>query len=178
MFRISTRQEKTIILREFNKWGIFNYLQDKLLAVKECENSIKYLFLIPSVLENFIFYPCTCCGGLPIGNLHKKKFLPSITFFDVVAKYSNNFLYVIVNSNGEKLILYGRDVFGNSIEYASPGIEENSMILILNKSKELLGVGRSRFSTIKIKENGKVTIKTLLDLGTYLRLENNPLLKQ
>ena len=58
MFRILTRQEKTIILREFNKWGIFNYLQDKILAVKECENSIKYLFLIPSVLENFIFYPC------------------------------------------------------------------------------------------------------------------------
>ena len=171
MFRILTRQEKTIILREFNKWGIFNYLQDKILAVKECENSIKYLFLIPSVLEKFIFYPCTCFGGLPIGNLHKKKFLPSIPFFDVVAKYSNNFLYVIVNSNGEKLILYGRDVFGNSIEYASPGIEENSIILILSKSKELLGVGRARFSTTKIKENEKVTINTLLDLGTYLNLK-------
>ncbi|HEY5737057.1 MAG TPA: PUA domain-containing protein [Nitrososphaeraceae archaeon] len=175
MFRILTRQEKTIILREFNKWGIFNYLQDKVLAVKECENSIKYLFLIPSVLENLIFYPCTCYGGLPIGNLHKKNFLPSITFFNVVAKYSNNFLYVIVNSNGEKLILYGRDVFGNSIEYASPGIEENSIILILSESKELLGVGRARFSTTKIKENGKVTINTLLDIGTYLRLEKNPI---
>ena len=175
MFRILTMQEKTIILREFNKWGIFNYLQDKILAVKECENSIKYLFLIPSVLEKFIFYPCTYFGGLSIGNLHKKKFLPSITFFNVVAKYSNNFLYVIVNSNGEKLILYGRDVFGSSIEYASPGIEENSIILILSESKELLGVGRARFSTTKIKENGKVTINTLLDLGTYLRLEKNPI---
>ena len=175
MFRILTRQEKTIILREFNKWGIFNYLQDKLLVVKECENSIKYLFLIPSVLENLIFYPCTCYGGLPIGNLHKKKFLPSITFFNVVAKYSNNFLYVIVNSDGEKLILYGRDVFGNSIEYASPGIEENSIILILSESKELLGVGRARFSTTKIKENGKVTINNLLHIGTYLRLEKNPI---
>ena len=175
MFRILTRQEKTIIFREFNKWGIFNYLQDKLLTLKECENSIKYLYLIPSILENFIFYPGTYCGGLPIGNLHKKKFLPSITFFDVVSRYSNNFLYVIVNSNGEKLILYGRDIFGNSIEYASPGIEENSIILILNKSKEFLGVGRSRVSTTKIKENGKVTINTLLDLGTYLRLENDPM---
>ena len=173
MFRILTRQEKTIILREFNKWGIFNYQQDKIIVVKECENSIRYLFLIPSVLENFIFYPGTYCGGLPIGNLHKKKFFPSITFFDVVSRYSKNFLYVIVNSNGEKLILYGRDIFGNSIEYASPGIEENSIILILNKSKEFLGVGRSRYSTTKIKENGKVTINTLLDLGTYLRLEND-----
>jgi len=54
MFRILTRQEKTIILREFNKWGIFNYLEDKLLTVKECENSIKYLYLIPSVLEKNI----------------------------------------------------------------------------------------------------------------------------
>jgi UPF0113 PUA domain len=39
----------------------------------------------------------------------------------------------------------------------------------------LLGVGRARFSTTKIKESGKVTINTLLDLGTYLRLENDRL---
>ena len=103
----------------------------------------------------------------------KKKFIPSITFFDIVAKYSNNFLYVIVDCNGEKLILYGRDIFGNSILYASENIEENSIILILNKSKELLGIGRSRFHTTKIKENGKVTITTLLDIGTYLRSENH-----
>ena len=175
MIRELTREETTSIRREFNKWGIFNFLVDKVFALKECKDSVKSIFIIPLVLKKLIFNPYSCYGGLQIGTLQKKKFIPSITFFDIVAKYSNNFLYVIVDCNGEKLILYGRDIFGNSIEYASPGIEENSIILILNKSKEFLGVGRSRYSTTKIKENGKVTINTLLDLGTYLRLENDPM---
>ena len=173
MLRELTRQEKTIILREFNRWGIFNYLHDKVFAVEASENNLKCLFIIPVVLKSLIFYPYTCYGGLPIGNLQKKKFIPSIAFFDLVAKNSNNFLYVILDSNGEKLILYGRDIFGNSILYASPNIKENSILLILNKSKELLGIGRSRFHITKIKENGKVTINTLMDIGTYLRSENN-----
>ena len=173
MIREVTREETTIIRKEFNKWGIFNYLNDKVFALKECKDSVKSIFIIPLVLKKLIFNPYSCYGGLQIGTVQKKKFIPSITFFDIVAKYSNNFLYVIVDCNGEKLILYGRDIFGNSILYASEDIEENSIILILNKSKELLGIGRARFHTTKIKENGKVTITTLLDIGTYLRSENH-----
>lgn len=173
MIREVTREETTIIRREFNKWGIFNYLNDKVFALKECKNSVKSIFIIPLILKKLIFNPYSCYGGLQIGTFQKKKFIPSITFFDIVAKYSNNFLYIIVDCNGEKLILYGRDIFGNSILYASENIEENSIILILNKSKELLGIGRSRFHITKIKENGKVTINTLMDIGTYLRSENN-----
>ena len=173
MLRELTRQEKTVILREFNRWGIFNYLHDKIFTVEDADKNLKCLFIIPLVLKSLIFFPHTCSGGLPIGKLQKKKFLPSIAFFDIVTKYSNSFLYVIVDKNGEKLILYGRDIFGNSILYASPEIEQNSILLILNKSKELLGIGRSRFHITKIKENGKVTINTLMDIGTYLRSENN-----
>jgi 60S ribosome subunit biogenesis protein NIP7 len=173
MIRELTREEKTIIRREFNKWGIFNYLKDKVFALKECEDNVKCIFIIPLVLKKLVFYPYSCYGGLQIGKIKKKKFIPSITFFDLVAKYSNTFLYVIVDCIGEKLILYGRDIFGNSILYASQNIEENSILLILNKSKELLGVGKARFHTTRIKENGKVTINTLLDIGTYLRSENN-----
>ena len=126
MIRELTREENTIIRREFNKWGIFNYIQDKVFVIKESQKNNKELFVIPLILKNFIYCPYSCYGGLQIGMLQKKKFLPSITFFGIVAKYGNSFLYVIVDCNGEKLILYGKDIFGNSILYASPDIQENS----------------------------------------------------
>ena len=34
MIRELTREEKTIIRREFNKWGIFNCLKDKVFVTK------------------------------------------------------------------------------------------------------------------------------------------------
>ncbi len=171
MFRDLTRQENTIIHREFNRWGIYNYIQDKVFVINESQNNTKELFVIPLILKDFIYCPYSCYGGLQIGVLQKKNFLPSITFFSIVAKYGNNFLYVIVSCNAEKLILYGKDIFGDSIIYASPGIEQNSVIVILNSTNEFLGIGRSRFQTNRIKENGKVTVNTLLDLGMYLRCE-------
>ncbi len=172
VFREPTREENTIIRREFNRWGIFNYIKDKIFVIKDSQNNNnKELFVIPLNLKNFIYFPHSYYGGLPIGILQKKKFLPSITFFSNVAKYGNSFLYVIVDCNAEKLILYGKDIFGDSIIFASPDIQENSLILILNKSKEFLGIGRSRFEGTRIKENGKVTVNTLLDLGIYLRCE-------
>ncbi len=171
MFRELTREENTIIRREFDKWGIFNYIQDKVFIIKESQKNNKELFVIPLILKNFIYCPYSYYGGLQIGILQKKKFLPSITFFGIVAKYGNSFLYIIVDCNAEKLILYGKDIFGDSIIYASPYIQQNSLILILNKSKEFLGIGRSRFEATRIKENGKVTVNTLLDLGMYLRCE-------
>lgn len=173
MFRDLTRQENTIIRREFNRWGIYNYIQDKVFVINERQNNTKELFVIPLVLKDFIYCPDSCYGGLRIGVLQNKNFLPSITFFNIVAKCSNNFLYVIVSCNAEKLILYGKDIFGDSIIYASPDIKQNSIILILNKSKEFLGIGRSRFQGTRIKENGKVTITTLFDLGMYLRCEKS-----
>lgn len=171
VFREPTREENTIIRREFNRWGIFNYIKDKIFVIKDSQNNNKELFVIPLNLKNFIYCPYSCYGGLPIGILQKKKFLPSITFFGIVAKYGKSFLYVIVDCNAEKLILYGKDIFGDSIIFASPDIQENSLILILNKSKEFLGIGRSRFEATRIKENGRVTVNTIIDLGIYLRCE-------
>jgi 60S ribosome subunit biogenesis protein NIP7 len=170
MFRELTRQENTVIHRECNRWGIYKYILDKEFVIKESQNN-KELFVIPLILKDFISCPFSCYGGLQIGVLHKKKFFPSMTFFSIVAKHSNSFFYVIVDCSAENLILYGKDIFGDSIVYASPGFKQNSILLILNKSREFLGIGKSRFQDTRIKEKGKVTINTLFDLGMYLRCE-------
>jgi hypothetical protein len=74
MFRELTREENTIIRREFNRWGIFNYIQDKIFVIKESQNNNKELFVIPLILENFIYCRYSYYGGLPIGILQKKNF--------------------------------------------------------------------------------------------------------
>ena len=82
MIRELTREENTIIRREFNKWGIFNFIKDKVFALNEYEDNVKCIFIIPSALKKLIYYPYSSYGGLQVGNIQKKKFIPSITFFD------------------------------------------------------------------------------------------------
>jgi 60S ribosome subunit biogenesis protein NIP7 len=171
MFRELTRQETTIIRREFNRWGIYGFIKDKIFTIKENKNNINELFIIPVLLKDFIFFPQSIYGGLQLGFLKRKLFLPSLTFFNIVAKFGSNFSYVIVDNYAEQLILYGKDIFGTSIIDTSPDIEQNSLLLILNKSKEFLGIGRSKYQTTKIKSKGIVTVYTLFDLGWYLRYE-------
>ncbi|HET8793816.1 MAG TPA: PUA domain-containing protein [Nitrososphaeraceae archaeon] len=171
MFREITRHETTIILRESNRWGIYEYIKDKNFVIRENKTNKNEVFVIPLPLTDFIFFSQSFYGGLKMGILKKKKFIPSLHFFSIVAKFGNNFSYVIVDNKSEQLILYGKDIFGNSIIYASPDIDQNSTLLILNKSRDFLGIGRSKYQTDKIKSNGIVTVYTLSDLGEYLRFE-------
>ena len=53
---------------------------------------------------------------------------------------------MIVNENSENLILYGRDVLGQSIIKTSEMIRENEIVILLNTRNEPLGVGRTKVS--------------------------------
>jgi hypothetical protein len=77
MIRDLTREEATSIRREFNKWGIFNCLIDKVFALKESDDNSKSIFMIPLRLQKLMFYPYSCYGGSYIGSIKKKNlFLP------------------------------------------------------------------------------------------------------
>jgi 60S ribosome subunit biogenesis protein NIP7 len=93
---------------------------------------------------------------------------------DLIARISKNFPHVIVNETCENLILYGRDIFGQSIIKASDMIRENEIVILLNTKNEPLGVGRTRVSGESLRCHGKCTILTLVDAGSYLRSEGNP----
>ena len=110
-------------------------------------------------------------AGLAIGEL-KKQFVPSMAGADLFARFGkrNNF-YVTVNDNAEKLILYGRDVMGESIVEYPDMLDENELVIILNGRHEAIGVGRTRFAGKSLLQKGKVTITTLVDAGYYLREE-------
>ena len=92
---------------------------------------------------------------------------------DLIARISKKFPYVIVNQTAENLILYGRDVLGQSIIKTSNMLRENEIVIILNTKNEALGIGRTKGSGESLLEHGKSTVINLVDAGCYLRSEGD-----
>jgi predicted RNA-binding protein (TIGR00451 family) len=167
-FRRPTREETTRINRALDRWGVFEFFNGKSLMIQE--NGKKTVCLVPGDLEELAeMQPFAM--GLAIGEL-KKEFVPSVAGADLFARSGKrNDYYVVVNENAEKLILYGRDVMGNSIVKAPEMLDENELVIILNERQEAIGVGRTRFAGRSLLQKGKITITTLADAGYYLREE-------
>jgi 60S ribosome subunit biogenesis protein NIP7 len=110
--------------------------------------------------------------GLPIGEL-KKQFVPSISGADLFARYGerNNKYYIMVGEKAENLVLYGRDIMGESIVAASDALDENELVIVLNTAFEAIAVGRTRFAGRSLFQKGRVTVSTIADAGYYLREE-------
>ena len=110
-------------------------------------------------------------AGLAIGEL-KKQFVPSMAGADLFARFGKtNEFYVTVNDNAEKLVLYGRDIMGDSIMEADGTLAENELVIVLNKNREAIGIGRTRFVGKLLLQKGRITVTTVADAGYYLREE-------
>ena len=168
-YRELSREEETTVKRAFDRWGIFEFLRDKKLVVSEGDQK-KICLLSPalaSVLPNY----APEYAGLVIGDL-KKGFTPSMPGADFFVRHARkNQYYITVNDNAEQLVLYGRDVMGDSISLASDKLDENELVIILNSKQEAIGIGRTRFAGKSIFQKGRITITTLVDAGLYLRNE-------
>ncbi|MFL6344712.1 MAG: PUA domain-containing protein [Nitrososphaeraceae archaeon] len=90
---------------------------------------------------------------------------------DLIARTSKKFPHIVVNETAEKLILYGRDVLGQSIVQTSEMLRESEIIILLNTRKEPIGIGRTKVSGESLLSQDKSTVVTLVDAGYYLRSE-------
>jgi 60S ribosome subunit biogenesis protein NIP7 len=91
---------------------------------------------------------------------------------DLFARYGKrNKFYIVVNEKAEKLVLYGRDIMGESIVEASDTLAENDLVILLNTSFEAVAIGRTRFSGSSLFQKGRATVTTIADAGYYLREE-------
>lgn len=157
-----------MINRALDRWGVFEFFKDKSLIVQE--NSKKTICLVPKDLEELAATQ-PFAMGLAIGEL-KKEFVPSMAGVDLfVRSGKRNKYYVTVNENAEKLVLYGRDIMGDSIKEASDMLDENELVAILNDNGEAIGIGRTRFAGRSLLQKGRITITTIADAGYYLREE-------
>lgn len=170
MFRKACRQELTILRRAFNKWGVFDLFIDKTILIKEEHHKTRKVYVLSSELEVIILSRQPDYAGLKIGEL-KKNFLPSMEGADLIARASKKFPHIIVDEIAERLVLYGRSVLGQSIVGGTENLNENEIILLLNRNREPIGIGRTKYSGKYLFQIDTDTVTTLVDAGHYLRSE-------
>ncbi|HEV3432789.1 MAG TPA: PUA domain-containing protein [Nitrososphaera sp.] len=166
------RDERTRINRALDRWGAFEFFMDKVLILQKDDTKKAMVCLANNKIEELMADMVDPYSlGLVIGEL-RKQFIPSIAGADLFARYSKrNKFYIVVNENAEKLVLYGRDIMGESIVEASSTLTENELVILLNTSFEAIAIGRTRFSGNLLLQKGRVTVTTLADAGYYLREE-------
>lgn len=170
--RQPAREERTQINRALDRWGTFEFFKHKPLIIQEVGTKKKIVCLVTGGIEKAIqVMEDPYSAGLAIGEL-KKQFIPSIAGADLFARYGErNKYYITVGEKAENLVLYGRDIMGESIEAASDALDENELVIVLNTAFEAIAVGRTRFAGRSLFQKGRVTVSTIADAGYYLREE-------
>ena len=172
-WRQPEKEERTQINRALDRWGAFEYFKHRPLIIQEVTPKKKVVCLVTGGIEKAVGVMDPYSAGLAIGELKKKHFIPSIAGADLFVRYGdrNNRYYIVVGRKAENLVLYGRDIMGESIIAASDALDENEMIIVLNTAHEAIAVGRTRFAGRLLFQKGRVTVSTIADAGYYLREE-------
>ncbi|HZT35420.1 MAG TPA: PUA domain-containing protein [Nitrososphaera sp.] len=172
-FRPPDRAERTALNRAFNNWGVFEEMRDFEILIKAV-GSRTFVHVVSKELSKIAPPLRTVHFGLEIGEL-SKRFLPNIAGADLFARLDGSkrqpTRYLTVSREAENLVLYGRDVLGESIVNASAGLKENELVILLNPEGEGIGIGRTRVQGNRLKEAGTATVTTIADAGQYLRDE-------
>ena len=167
MYRELTREEKTILNRFFDKWDLFDYFKDKNLLIKE--GKIREIFLMTKDAKALALRKDPHLGGIKLGEMRKQVSL-DLEGAQIFAQNTSK-KKIVVTEQAEALVLYGRDVFGRSIIRHTNDFDENEVVLITNKHGDAIGIGRTRYNSDKIQNQG-VTVTNIADRGWYLREEN------
>jgi ribosome biogenesis protein Nip4 len=173
MYCKPARAERTQINRALDRWGAFEFFKDKVFLIEKDGNKKVVVCLVTDRLEEVMMIHTTNLyrSGLAIGEL-KKQFIPSIAGAHLFARYGErNKFYIAVSEKAENLLLYGRDIMGESIIEASDALHENELVIVLNKWFEAIAVGRTRFAGRSLFQKGRVTVTNISDAGYYLREE-------
>jgi len=168
MYRQLTREERTILNRFFDKWDLFHYFKDKNLLVRE--GKVREFFMMTDDAKQLTLNKDPYLAGIKLGELRKHVSL-GLEGARIFAENADK-KKIVVTDQAEALVLYGRDVFGQSIIQHTNDFEENEIVLITNRYGDAIGIGRTRYRVDKIREKG-VTVTNIADRGWYLREETD-----
>ena len=197
MFKHIPTSAETILKRAFNNWGIFGLYGTMDIIVKSSKKNNgksqierKPLNDSDEKKDNRDLQVHVCSNrvqkelaiklqpahsGIIIGRIKDKRFLPNLSFAELVVRHNPklDYPYAILENKSSNLVMYGRDVMGSAIVDYFNGIKENQILIVLNQKKEVIGIGKSRFSGNLIAQSDKITIDNIQDIGThYLKGEN------
>ncbi len=165
-FKKPGRKELKRILGALRYFGSLDFLEDYELLLRG-----KEVFAISKDLARFIEnVNFECLAGVKLGEVGSRRFRFSLEGAFWLVR--NDRKKVWVNERGEMLFLYGRDIFASSIEKCSE-FGENEIVFVCNRRGDIIGIGRSRFSSDRISElpPDRVAIENLVDRGAYIRHE-------
>jgi len=198
LFKDIPASAETVLKRAFNNWGIFGLYGKVDIIVKQSGKNNWNSKIEKKPLSNsgekkdnrddLQVHVCSnrvqkelavnlqpAHSGIIIGQIKDKRFLPNLSFAELVVRHNPklNYPYAILENKSSNLVMYGRDIMGNAIVDFFNGIKENQILIVLNQKKEVIGIGRSRFSGNLIAQSDKITIDNIQDIGThYLKGEN------
>ena len=156
--------------RAFHNWGIFDFFPDKEILVNETDDKTKEIYVLAPMAKKILCGKQAYCAGLKIGEL-KKNFLPSMQGADIIARNSRKFSHIVVDEKAKTCLIWQRCSWKINMEI-SEKLTENDIVVILNKNREAIGIGRTRFPAQLCYSLVKFTVTTILDAGYYLREEN------
>lgn len=111
--------------------------------------------------------------GVYFGFIRKNRFFLSLegTEFLNKLKLFNKKQQLIVNSDGEKSILYGNHIIKRYLLEIPKNLEKNNFLLVFNNSNELISIAFSQvnFDSISNLKPNDIIAKNLMDKGYYLR---------
>jgi len=165
------KKESKVIRQALRAYNSLDFLEDHDMLIKEGDK--KEVYALSKDLTDFIdkFKNLNIvCAGIKVGEVGKRfRFSLEGTFY--LAKKKRKRVYV--NSRGEMLFLYGRDIFAGSVVKVTEDVEENDIVMICNTKGDILGIGKSRFDADRMRsvEKDRVVVENLVDRGEYLRKE-------
>lgn len=117
-----------------------------------------------SSLPDDFFY-----AGVYLGKAKDNVFFPSFGLLAIIADGKAN--KIMVDEKTEWLFICGRDIFKRGIVRAIGSKKKGHLVLVLNQHGECLGFGKILRSIDEDKNDGKVVVKNILDVGDFLRRE-------
>ncbi len=184
-FRLINKIEKSIINNSLQKFStkILLYIRQEnyrfYIFFNEQKDAIKFplIFLVSHeksiFLEEELKNENVIAASVYLGFIKKGEFHLSLEGAEFFLKRSliqdRNILKV--SNKGEKAILYGNSVVKGMVTDISSDLQKNTLMLVLNESRELLALALSEidFSKYKILSQGDLVAKNLTDKGIYLR---------
>lgn len=124
-------------------------------------------YLIPKELKDIKSFTGPVMMGLYLGEDKKDKFLPSLALLTILAKTSEEKVYV--KDIGEMDFVYGKDLRKRHILKFNGETKIGFLKLVMNKNDECLGYGK----VIGEKNSDGVIVKNVLDIGDFIRREKN-----
>lgn len=119
--------------------------------------------LKPLVQEDFYY------AGAYLGKVKNGIFFPSFILLSMIAEQEAN--KTIVEDKTAWLFVCGRDVFKRGITSVSGSGRKGEYTLVMNRHGECLGFGRILVTIDKEREENRVVVKNVSDVGDFLRRE-------